>query len=84
MLSRVNLSVAVVAMTTNKTHRLPNGTTTEVSRQKLTKSKTQNLPKGSSHIKKTGKKGDIVPFGRPPPLNGSKGDICCLITDKSA
>merc|ERR1719458_2241661 len=26
---RVNLSVAVVAMTTNKTHRLPNGTTTE-------------------------------------------------------
>merc|ERR1719397_1771891 len=26
---RVNLSVAVVAMTTNKTHHLPNGTTTE-------------------------------------------------------
>ena len=34
--------------------------------------------------KKTVKKGDIVPFWRPPPLNGSKGDICCLITDKSA
>ena len=40
--------------------------------------------KGSSHGKKTVKKGDIVPFWRPPPLNGSKGDICCLITDKSA
>ena len=40
--------------------------------------------KGSSHEKKTVKKGDIVPFWRPPPLNGSKGDICCLITDKSA
>ena len=41
-------------------------------------------PKGSSPTKKTVKKGDIVPFGRSPPLNGSKGDICCLITDKSA
>ena len=31
------------------------------------------------------KKGDIVPFWRlPPGLNGSKGDIFCLITDKSA
>ena len=39
--------------------------------------------KGSSP-EKNGKKGDIVPFWRPPPLNGSKGDICCLITDKSA
>ena len=38
MLLRVNLSVAVVAMTTNKTHRLPNGTTTEVRRQKRHKS----------------------------------------------
>ena len=42
------------------------------------------LPKGRSHLKKTVKKGDIGPFWRPPPLNGSKGDICCLITDKSA
>ena len=42
MLLRVNLSVAVVAMTTNKTHRLPNGTTTEVRRQKRHKS-WQNL-----------------------------------------
>ena len=40
--------------------------------------------KGSSHFKKTVKKGDIVPFCWPPPLNGLKGDICCLITDKSA
>ena len=40
--------------------------------------------KGRSHFKKTVKKGDIVPFWRPPPLNGSKGDIFCLITDKSA
>ena len=40
--------------------------------------------KGRSPKKKTVKKGDIVPFWRPPPLNGSKGDICCLITDKSA
>ena len=40
--------------------------------------------KGSSPLKKTGKKGDIVPFGRSPPLNGSKGDIFCLITDKTA
>ena len=41
--------------------------------------------KGSSHGKKTVKKGEFSPFGRPPPpLNGSKGDICCLITDKSA
>ena len=40
--------------------------------------------KGRSPFKKTVKKGDIVPFWRPPPLNGSKGDICCLITDKSA
>ena len=30
MLLRVNLSVAVVAMTTNKTHHLANGTTVEV------------------------------------------------------
>ena len=37
-------------------------------------------------LKKTVKKGAISPFWRPPPppLNGSKGDICCLITDKSA
>ena len=39
---------------------------------------------GKPSSKKNGKKGDIVPFGQPPPLNGSKGDICCLITDKSA
>ena len=39
---------------------------------------------GKLSYKKNGKKGDIVPFGRPPPINGSKGDICCLITDKSA
>ena len=32
--SRVNLSVAVVAMTTNQTHHLPNGTTTEASKVK--------------------------------------------------
>ena len=31
---RVNLSVAVVAMTTNKTHHLPDGTTTEVRQAK--------------------------------------------------
>ena len=31
---RVNLSVAVVAMTTNQTHHLPNGTTTEASKVK--------------------------------------------------
>ena len=42
------------------------------------------LGKGSSRIKKTVKKGDIVPFWRPPPLNGSEGDICRLITEKSA
>ena len=41
------------------------------------------LIKGSPRIRKTVKKGDIVPFGQPP-LNGSKGDIYCLITDKSA
>ena len=40
--------------------------------------------KGSYPTKKTVKKGDIVPFWRPPPLNGSKGDICRLITEKSA
>ena len=40
--------------------------------------------KGSSHLKKPVKKGDIVPFWAIPPLNGSKGDICCLITDKNA
>ena len=40
--------------------------------------------KGRSPKKKMVKKGDIVPFWRPPPLNGSKGDICCLITDKGA
>ena len=40
--------------------------------------------KGSSRIKKTVKKADIVRFGRPPPLNGQKADICCLITDKCA
>ena len=34
--------------------------------------------------KKRLKKGTLSPFGDPPPLNGSKGDICCLITDKSA
>ena len=34
--------------------------------------------------KKTVKKGTLSPFGDPPPLNRSKGDICCLITDKSA
>ena len=34
--------------------------------------------------KKRGKKGTLSPLGDPPPLNGSKGDICRLITDKSA
>ena len=37
-----------------------------------------NLIKGSPAIKKNGKKSDIVSFGRPPLLNGQKGDICCL------
>ena len=32
---------------------------------------------GKPRSKKNGKKGDIVPFRRPP-LNGQKGDICCL------
>ena len=50
----------------------------------MAKLSSENLPMGRSHLKKTVKKGDIVPFWRPPPLNGSKGDICCLITDKSA
>ena len=45
---------------------------------------TNTNTKGRSPFKKTVKKGDIVPFWRPPALNGSKGDICCLITDKSA
>ena len=34
--------------------------------------------------KKRRKKGTLSPLGDPPPLNGSKGDICRLITDKSA
>ena len=35
--------------------------------------------------KKNGKKRGHCPlWATPPPLNGSKGDICCLITDKSA
>ena len=43
------------------------------------------LPLGKpSSKKKTVKKGDIVPFGQTHPLNESKGDICCLITDNSA
>ena len=42
------------------------------------------IVKGSLQVKKTVKKGDMSPLGNPPPLNGSKGDICCLITDKSA
>ena len=42
------------------------------------------LGKGSSRIKKNGKKRGHCPFLATSPLNGSKGDICCLITDKSA
>ena len=41
------------------------------------------LTKGRSPKKNGKKKGTLSPFGDPP-LNGSKGDICCLITDKSA
>ena len=37
-----------------------------------------------SYKKKRRKKGTLSPLGDPPPLNGSKGDICRLITDKSA
>ena len=31
---------------------------------------TTTFGKGSPDIKKNGKKGDLVPFGQPPPLNG--------------
>ena len=34
--------------------------------------------KGSHDIKKTVKKGHIVPFQRTSPLDGQKGHICCL------
>ena len=53
----------------------------ETQKKKL---KMDNLTKGSSTIKKRRKKGTLSPLGDPPPLNGSKGDICRLITDKSA
>ena len=33
-------------------------------------------------LEKTVKKRGHRPFLATPPLNGSKGDICCLITDK--
>ena len=40
---------------------------------------------GTLFCKKNGKKRGHCPLlATPPPLNGSKGDICCLITDKSA
>ena len=34
-------------------------------------------------LKKNGKRRGHCPLLATPPLNGSKGDICCLITDKS-
>ena len=49
-----------------------------------TNTQSNSKVKGSSHPLKTVKEGTIVPFGRPPPLNGLKVNICCLITDKSA
>ena len=39
---------------------------------------------GKPPNKKNGKKRGHIPFGQTPPLNGSKGDICYLITEKSA
>ena len=38
----------------------------------------------SPEEEKNGKKRGHCPLLATPPLNGSKGDICCLITDKSA
>ena len=32
-------------------------------------------PKGSLHLKKTVKKGDIVPFGQPPPKRVKRGHL---------
>ena len=40
--------------------------------------------KGSLAIRKTAKNGDIVPFRRPPPLTGQKGDICCLKKERKS
>ena len=48
MLLRVNLSVAVVAMTTNKTHHLANGTTVEV---RIQKSQTKTEEKATKSNK---------------------------------
>ena len=43
-----------------------------------TPSNLQNCTEGSHPLRKTVKKADNVCFGRPPPLNGYKADICCL------
>ena len=50
----------------------------------LTVLTTKKCHLGKPPNKKNGKKKrTLSPLGNPP-LNGSKGDICCLITDKSA
>ena len=46
--------------------------------------KDKNVSLGKLSLKKNGKKRGHCPLLATPPLNGSKGDICCLITDKSA